>query len=46
MFAWNLMRRTRTWKTRLYFVCFGVAIVVTMFDYEGTDPYIPGVTLI
>lgn len=36
MFAWNVLRRTRTWKTKLYFVIFAVQFFVSLVDYEAT----------
>ena len=36
MFAWNLLARNRTWKTRLYFVWFAIFYVTPLIDYQVT----------
>lgn len=36
MTAWMIQRRTRTWKTQLYFFCLAVFFLVPLFDYEAT----------
>ena len=36
MFAWNLLARNRTWKTRLYFVWFALFYVSPLIDYQVT----------
>ena len=36
MFAWNMLRRTRTWKTKLYFAIFSFQFIFSLIDYEAT----------